>query len=315
MAVLQRELQAGGGQAPLIERVELPQSEDLRRLQVYTFEVLRRRKWRLVVATTAGAAQLVSQTKLSVPMIFRSAPNPVKNCLILNLRHPQSNATGYTSATESEGKMVEALQIAFPDLQQLVMLIDGRPEIDNDDCPPPRAMPPCHSGFVDNTEERDALLINATSLASWYRAARSPLRPIRVLRLCELTDIDQLQQWLPANHGPRPTLGLVVPYHQLFYETGPALIAKARSLRLPAIYGSRNFLPMGALMAMSPLREPPGEARGVELAGRILAGESPANIPVQRPEGVELIMNITVARELGMQPSKAVLRAADRLIR
>ncbi|MCD2339809.1 hypothetical protein LRH25_05570 [Ideonella azotifigens] len=315
MATLRRELQPVGNAEPyLLERVELPDETDIAKLRVAVQQAMKQRPWRLVVATTGQAAQLVAETGTRVPLLFRSSVHPVVSCLVHNLRHPGTGATGYTSATWSEGKMAEALQLAYPRLKQIVLLVDGRPDTYEADCPPTLPTPPCRAGFVHDPAEQAALLVSFTSLPDVLRIGRSPHPPVRVLRLCDPADVAALPRWLPAN-GAQAETALVVPYQPLFYESGTELIAKVRRLRLPAIFGSRNFLPMGALMAMAPLAEPPGEARGIELARRILAGESPAEIPVQRPEGVELIVNLSVARELGMPPSKALLRAADRLIR
>jgi len=316
MLTLRREIQTGAGTPPEIERIALPTSEENQAtLQGLVREILSRRPWRLVVATTAQSAQLVAQAGTPIPLLFRSSVHPLINCLVRDMRHPGTPATGYTSATWSEGKMAEALQLAYPQMRQVVMLVDGRPEPTEGDCPPPAPTPRCRAGFVESADERDALLRGFTSLANVLRAGRPPHPPIKLLRLCDSGDIASLGKWLPANPSGEAWTGLVVPYQQLMYDFGPELIDQLRRLRLPAIFGARHFLPMGALMAMAPVAEPPGEARGIELAGRILAGESPADIPVQRPEGVELIVNINVARRMGLPPSKAALRAADRLIR
>jgi ABC-type uncharacterized transport system substrate-binding protein len=68
------------------------------------------------------------------------------------------------------------------------------------------------------------------------------------------------------------------------------------------------------LMAVAPLSEATGRARGIEQVRRLLAGNSPANIPVQQPEGLAWTLNLRAARESGLIPSKAALRAADHLL-
>jgi putative tryptophan/tyrosine transport system substrate-binding protein len=103
---------------------------------------------------------------------------------------------------------------------------------------------------------------------------------------------------------------------------GPGLFFTSRSeqlatltarYKLPAIYHYRGFAVAGGLMSYGTDLLEAYRLQG-NYAGRILKGEKPADLPVQRATKVELIVNLKVAKALGVTMPLPLLARADEVI-
>jgi putative ABC transport system substrate-binding protein len=74
-----------------------------------------------------------------------------------------------------------------------------------------------------------------------------------------------------------------------------------------------EFAEAGGLMAYGPSLREAFRRCGV-YAGRILQGARPGELPVERPEKFDLVINLKTARALGLTIPRAVLARADRAI-
>jgi putative ABC transport system substrate-binding protein len=106
----------------------------------------------------------------------------------------------------------------------------------------------------------------------------------------------------------------------LFISQGPTfnsrradVTAMAARLRLPAMYGFREFADAGGLMSYGP-NLPDMYRQSARLVGKILKGESPANLPIELPTRYELIVNLKVAKAIGFAISDSFLLLADEVI-
>jgi putative ABC transport system substrate-binding protein len=90
-------------------------------------------------------------------------------------------------------------------------------------------------------------------------------------------------------------------------------MALAERHRFPAIYGLRQLVSEGALIAYGPdsidiVR------RSASYVDRILKGEKPADLPVQAPTKYELAINMKTAKALGLTVPDKLLALADEVI-
>jgi putative tryptophan/tyrosine transport system substrate-binding protein len=92
------------------------------------------------------------------------------------------------------------------------------------------------------------------------------------------------------------------------------LVNLAARRRLPAAYGSREFVEDGGLMSYGVdwLKH---AARTADYVARILDGAKPADLPVERPTHFELLVQLQIARAQGIAIPQSVLQQATEVIR
>ena len=92
-----------------------------------------------------------------------------------------------------------------------------------------------------------------------------------------------------------------------------AIIAAANKNRLPVTYPYRYYVADGGLVSYGP-GTVDQYRRAASYIDRILKGESPANLPVQRPTKYELTVNLKTAKTLGLTVPQSILARADEVI-
>lgn len=99
-----------------------------------------------------------------------------------------------------------------------------------------------------------------------------------------------------------------------FRENRKLVVRLAAENRLPALYGSREFVESGGLSSY-------GQdvsamfGRAAYYVDRILKGTKPADLPVERPTEYEFVINLKAAKEIGLTIHPNVLARADRVIK
>jgi len=84
-------------------------------------------------------------------------------------------------------------------------------------------------------------------------------------------------------------------------------------VRLPAIYGPRDYAVAGGLMCYGPDQHQMAR-RAAEYVDKILKGARPANLPVEQPTKFELVINLKTAKTLGLEIPASLLSLADDVI-
>ena len=112
----------------------------------------------------------------------------------------------------------------------------------------------------------------------------------------------------------RERVGVVMPVASaLFHAEKQRLVRLAAKHRLPTIYENRAFPEAGGLMSYGPdLHEI--FRRAAMFVDRILKGSKPADLPVEQPTKLELVINLKVAKALGLTIPQSLFLRADRLI-
>ena len=229
------------------------------------------------VPNTQGAHAL-QQRSNRVAIIF-VVGDPVAAGLVSSLAHPGRNATGFTQgAITIAAKRVELLKDAFPSIRKLGVLLDSKFPIQQE------------LGVITDAAARLGieLLLGEASSGDQYFDAVARLRAAGV----DAYDV----VYTGSSFAIRRELAGVI-----------------LGTRLPAIYGVSRFADDGGLIAYS-WRTLNVAVLAAEYANRILRGTSPADLPVQEPTTIELVVNLATAREQRLTIPQSILRRADRII-
>ena len=216
----------------------------------------------------------------ATPVIFNIGGDPVEAGLVASLSHPGGHLTGVTSlSTELAGKRLELLKTAMQWGSHVAAIANA-----------------LHAGF---TIERDAVQAAARRLGltlSWHL----------------LKSMDDFDTALPRIASEGAHALLAVP-DNLINVRAQTLARFSAAQRLTSISGWAAFAEAGNLMSYGPNVH--GYYRQMAaIADRLLRGARAADIAVEQPRDIELVVNAKAARALGLDlPAELQLRA-DRWI-
>jgi len=122
----------------------------------------------------------------------------------------------------------------------------------------------------------------------------------------------QLAEALAAIEKSRSDAVVMFPVQTIMLHS-ERIAAWAIKNRIPAISGWSQFAEGGNLMSYGPsLRA--ATRRLAVYVDRILKGAKPADIPVELPTRVELVVNMKAARALGIKVPQSILLRAESVI-
>jgi putative tryptophan/tyrosine transport system substrate-binding protein len=252
----------------------------LDRLPALAAELVDRRPNVIIATGGLQAARAAISATSTIPIVFSTDGDPVKQSLVASLNQPGGNATGITVFSASlTAKRLELFRKLVPAAKVFAILVN------------PTA--------AQATEQ----------IADAQASARMLGFEMRVLSARSDTEFEPA---LAALSGVRDA-ALVVGADPLFIARREALTAAANQHGIPASYGRREFAAAGGLMSYGANLAESYRLMGI-YAGRILKGERPADLPVQQPTKFEFVINMKTAKTLGLDVPPGVLSFADEVI-
>ena len=229
------------------------------------------------MASAALAAKAVTST---IPIVFTSGDDPIKSGLVTSLNRPDGNLTGISwFNTELAAKRLALLLEIAPAATSVVLLADP-----------------------NNQESKP-------QVGSALDAARTLGRRFTVLNAGTSHEIDTAFASLVHQRAG----ALVVASGPFFVSRREQIIALARQYAIPTMYSGRESPSAGGLMSYGNNLADAYRRNGIYV-GRILKGDKPGDLPIDRAVQFELVINLKTAKALGLELPPSLLARADEVI-
>jgi len=232
-----------------------------------------------VIVTGGLPAVAVKQVTSVIPIVFAVASDPVGTGLVASLVRPGGNATGLsTQAIDLAGKRLELLRQLVPGVRRLAIL--------------------ANIGYSASVIE----------MSEVQAAARTLGLEVVALEIQRAEDITTA--FMALNDRAE---ALYITADPLLNSNRVRIFALANIARLPTIASIREFVEAGGLMSYGP-NYPDLFRRAGDFVDKILRGVKPGDIPVEQPTKFDLVINVAIAKALGLTVPPSLIASADEVI-
>ncbi|MFZ1059952.1 MAG: ABC transporter substrate-binding protein [Candidatus Rokuibacteriota bacterium] len=233
----------------------------------------------LIVAFEAQTVRAAKAATSEIPIVFLHVADPVADGFVKSMSHPGGNLTGFVTWPISPAKQMELFKEIVPGLRRVLILFDPQD--------------PATPRFLAELRRAGAAL----KLQLVEREVTSQANMERLFSSVKRGEVEGI-------FGLAPTL----------QTKFPSLILRLSSeKRLPLASNRKEWVEQGALFSYAADLAPVGRA-AAPYVDKILKGTKPADLPVEEPTRFELVINLKVAKALGLTIPSAVLNRADKVI-
>src|SRR5262245_2764239 len=239
-----------------------------------------RRQVAVIAAHDTQSAIAAKAASTTIPIVFTTSGDPVRDGLVASLNRPGGNVTGVSFiAAELGTKQLGLLRELRPGAARVGVLVDARW--------------PVTERFVSEVQA----------------AASTIGQQIEVLYASSGREIDTVF----AGLSQKPVDAILVGPNPLAYNRRVQLVTLAAYHRVLASYFQREFAEAGGLMSYGTSIAEANRLAGVYV-GRVLKGEKPADLPVMQSIKFEFVINLNTAKAFGLSLPPGLLAIADEVI-
>jgi putative ABC transport system substrate-binding protein len=252
---------------------------DLARFPALATEVLGLKPDIVVTANTTAALAAKNATS-TIPIISIALIEPVERGLVASYAHPGGNLTGILISLDTLlGKQLQIGTELLPRTKK--------------------------AGVPINTRSASS----AVQRPDVEKVAAALRLELVVIDVGTKDEIEPALRQLASNGVDIA----IIPTDPLFLTERQRIAALLAALRLPAVYGLRQHTEDGGLISYG-IDLLANWRHAADLVDRILKGTTPAELPVELPSKLELVINLKSARALGLEVPPTLLARADEVI-
>jgi ABC-type uncharacterized transport system substrate-binding protein len=235
----------------------------------------------VILAGSASGILAARTATRTIPLIFFVIEDPVAMGLVSSITRPGGNITGIWLFGDDSlvAKRLEFLKHVVPGLARIGVIINPG-------------------------DQGDAIYLKRLPATARALGIHLVIFEARTLAEIEAVLAASTRDGMQA---------LFVSQSPLFFSHRAEVAAMAARVRLPAIYGFREFAEAGGLMSYG-ANLPSAYRQSARLIDKILKGASPADLPVEVPTRFELIVNLKAAKAIGLTIPDAFVSVADEVI-
>lgn len=234
----------------------------------------------IIVCYGSEATLAAKKATTSIPVVMAISADPIGAGLAASLARPGGNVTGLSmQQPDMAGKLVELLKRMVPQAKRIAVLLNP-----HDPTHPNRA-----NEIIRGARSTD---IEAFSVAAAV--------------------VEQIAGAF-AEMTSRNAAALIVLGTPLFTQARAEIVELAARQRLPALYDTSSFIPIGGLISYG--ADPNGLfRRAAYYVDRILKGAKPADLPIEQPTKFLLLINLKTAKTLGLTIPAQIRALANEVI-
>jgi putative ABC transport system substrate-binding protein len=236
----------------------------------------------IIVALATPATAAAKSATTMIPIVMIGVGDPVGSGFITSLARPGGNVTGLSYSAADMGLLAK----------QFELLMEAVPKV-----------------------RRVAVLSNPSNRnhPRWVQEFKDAGRSFRLqLQFLEVRSPDEFDAAFAAM--ARERVGAVLVVADSIFITHPTqLAALMAKTRLPSFAQYREVVEAGGLMSYAPSFPDLGQ-RAAIYVDKVLKGAKPADLPVEQPTKLELVINLKTAKALGLTIPPSLLARADRVI-
>jgi putative tryptophan/tyrosine transport system substrate-binding protein len=233
----------------------------------------------VIVTSGTPAVMALKQATAAIPIVFVALADPLGGGIVASLARPGGNATGLSlQAPDIAGKRLALLREVVPNLRRVAFMGN----VDNPIVPP---------------EMRE---VQAAASMFGLEVATFPVR--------------RTQDIVPAFEELKHRTEAIYLANEGVVDANRLRInILALGARLPTMWSNQETAEAGGLMSYGP-SFPDQWRRAGDFVDKILRGAKPADLPVEQPVKFDLVVNLVVAKALGIEISPTLLARADEVI-